>query len=131
MATRVTAANVQAITKSSREDMAPFIQTANVLVDQHVLGGVGVTTALLFEIELYLAAHFLTVSEERGGLVRSETGESSDTYGIMPGQGFIMTRFGQQAMALDPTGNLRRSGTGRTASLKTFPRRLVSTDSSD
>lgn len=130
MTVRVTVANVQSITGTDREDLAPFIQTANVLVDQHVLGGVGVTTALLFEIELYLAAHFFTVSDERGGLIRSETGESVDAYGLVPGQGLIMTRFGQQAIALDPTGSLRRSGTGLTASFKTFPRRLLSTDSS-
>lgn len=131
MSARVTVANVKAITGTSREDLSPFIQTANVLVNQHVLGGVGVTTALLFEIELYLAAHFFTVSDERGGLIRSETGESSDAYGVKPGQGLTMTRFGQQAVALDPTGSLRRFGSGITASLKTYPRRLVSTDSSD
>lgn len=66
-------------------------------------------------ITKYLAAHFAIVSLERGGLTRQKVGESADTYktGLDSDQGFLLTRFGQQAISLDTSGTLALNATPR------------------
>ena len=101
---RVLPSEVVAIVDSQR-DSTPFIDTAHILVNEE-LAGKGLTDERLRLIELYLAAHFLTVTEERGGLKSTKTGQGSESYGGKFGTGLNLTRYGQQAMALDTTGTL-------------------------
>lgn len=86
-----------------------FIQTADLIVTES-LSGKGLSTARLTQIELYLAAHFATVTYERGGLQSQRIGFQgpADTYKPLDkdDKGFMSTRFGQQAVSLDPTGTL-------------------------
>lgn len=107
MAVRVTDEQVAAITgvAVTVRDPAPFIELAYVLVDEH-LADQGLSANVLCQIELFLAAHFFTLTEERGGLVRSAVGESSETYADIYKGGFKSTRFGQQAITLDTSGVL-------------------------
>lgn len=103
--------NTQAVcdvieTALTGDQVKPFIQTANLLVDEH-LGSVtpAITAALLKEIETYLAAHFLTLWDPR---VSKEQGDDvSFTFEGKTGEGLSSSRYGQMAITLDPTGKLR------------------------
>ena len=109
MAARVTVSQVKEIITTSIEDAvitSNFIDTANLFVDEHLLGEL--SEAMLAKIELYLAAHFVALTEEGGGVVRTSFGDSADSYANIYEAGFQSTRYGQQALALDTTGTLTR-----------------------
>ena len=102
---RVTDTEVKAIIDTDR-DTTPFIDVATNVVDTHVAPEESDAT-ILKQVELYLAAHFTAITEERGGLLRSDIGDEtreivSDVYD----KGLSMTRYGQMAMTLDTTGAL-------------------------
>lgn len=100
-------------------DVAPFIATANLLVEES-LAGQGMSDTRLKIIELWLSAHYTAVAEERGALKKSNKGDSEEDYGIKVGEGLNMTRFGQQALALDSSGVLTEQVTStRTAQFRT------------
>ena len=97
------------------QDTSSFISTAILLTDE-VLANKGLSTNRLDVIKLYLAAHFAIITVERGGLIESRVGESSDRYAkpttkIETG-GIGSTRYGQQAIALDSSGTLAVLGSG-------------------
>lgn len=66
------------------------------------------STTMLAAIETYLAAHFLAIGYEQGGLVRKRTGDSEERYReiSLETSGLALTNFGQQALALDVEGKL-------------------------
>ena len=92
--------------------VAEFIAAAELVVSED-LKGKGLSDARLELITKYLAAHFAIVSLERGGLTRQKVGESADSYktGLDSDQGFLLTRFGQQAVSLDTSGTLALNAT--------------------
>lgn len=102
---RVAEEEVLKLIDTTKSDVCIFIDVANNLVEEHLVGVV-TSTALLENIELYLAAHFLALTEERGGLIRTGLGESAETLQDLYSEGLRSTRFGQQALALDYTGTL-------------------------
>ena len=58
-------------------------------------------------ITKYLAAHFVVLNTEKGGLVRDRMGEADQSYvGSRDMSGLSLTRYGQQAMTLDVSGQL-------------------------
>ena len=75
------------------------------------LSGCGGSDALT-QIQLLLAAHFLTLYERT---TKSESigGEWSVTYAIQDGPGFNASLYGQQALALDCSGTLGKLGLRR------------------
>ena len=82
------------------------IPTACAFVDEQ-LGDKTFPNSLKKAITLYLSAHFLALSEERGALTRSYFGDAEEWLeGRFYTSGFGSTRFGQQAIALDPSGTL-------------------------
>lgn len=88
-------------------DCSIFLTTAQTVYTNQ-LGDEGLDSAIADAITLYLAAHFAVLTTESGGLRRSKLSEADETYRI-PGEkdvGLAFTRFGQQAMLLDPTGIL-------------------------
>ena len=89
-----------------------YVVAANLVVDED-LAGAGLSQARLDLIATYMGAHFATVTFERGGLTRQKAGESADTYktGLDSDQGYLLTRFGQQAVALDTSGTLALNAT--------------------
>ncbi len=108
MTYRVTDKEVQEVVETSR-DTKPFIETANLIVTEHLVSAAPaapLSTGMLKAIELYLAAHFTALTEERGSLIRSGVGEAAETLSDIYGEGFKSTRYGQQALALDTTGVL-------------------------
>jgi len=63
---------------------------------------------LIKSIELYLTAHYLSVSMEKGGLERKKTGDSEERYRSLSTEqsGIALSVYGQQALALDYDGEL-------------------------
>lgn len=110
---RTTDEAVNVLMDSENESYTVHIATATLLVDEELVGS-GLSAGRLTQIEMYLAAHFATLAKEKGGLVRTSAGESAETYHDINSrfQGLTSTRFGQQAIALDPTGILVSQGSG-------------------
>lgn len=80
-----------------------FIESAHVLLCS-VLDGYGVPTSLMTQIEKYLAAHYAAIAypvTQREGL-----GPLSRSYATKIDLHLNNTKYGQQAIALDPTGIL-------------------------
>jgi len=105
MAARVTDTQVKEIIQDITFDTSPFIDTANVIVNEHLVPQIS-SVDLLTRIELYLAAHFVALTAERGGLVRSTFMDAAESYANVYKTGFRSTRYGQQALALDYTSTL-------------------------
>lgn len=108
MSARVTADEVREIVETSITDDAlatNHITTANLIVDEH-LATSGLSDDMLKRIELYLAAHYVALTEERGGLTRNKLGDGDESYANVYEAGYHSTRFGQTALSLDSTGLL-------------------------
>ncbi len=114
MAARATAERVKEIIQTSLIDeviASNMILTANEMVNAHLLTA-GHTSKVLELIELYLAAHYVALTEERGGLTESEFGDARERYSDIYQQGVNSTRFGQTALSLDSSGLLAAAISG-------------------
>lgn len=105
---RVTSADVLAIFKAPTgvTNLAPFITAADLLIDQH-LADEGLSDALVKEISRWLSAHYACMRYQR--LSSQKIGPAADSYQTSaPGKRYLLssTDYGQQAIALDPTGKL-------------------------
>lgn len=115
MAVRVVAADVKKVVSTSLADAVvddPIIVTANLLVDEHLLDS-GLSAALLTKIELYMAAHLVALTEEKGGVVRETLGDAARSYANVYEGGLKSTRYGQMAIAIDSTGTLAGLSTNK------------------
>lgn len=101
---RVNDDEVKQVIDTNRDTLL-FISTANLVVNEHLVG-LGFTDARLKLIELYLAAHYTALTEERGGLTKYKMGDATEEYMLEKGSGFAATRYGQQAINLDTSGTL-------------------------
>lgn len=109
MTARVTAGEVKEIIQTEISDdviLTNHIETANLFVDTHLT--TKHSAPVLKKIELYLAAHFVALTEERGGLTRSKVGEADESLANVYAEGFRATRYGQTALSLDTSGTLTR-----------------------
>lgn len=105
---RVTAETVKEVVATSLSDEVinhNHIDTANVFVNEYLLDA-GLSDAMLTKIELYLAAHYVALTDEGGALTRDKLGDADQSYANIYDSGLGSTRFGQSAMALDITGTL-------------------------
>lgn len=103
----VTADDVKGIIEVAADvNVQPFIDDADIIVTE-LLGDKGLSDERLAIIEKYLAAHFAALFTERGGLVKTRTGDSEDWMANNFDQGLSLTRYGQQALQMDTTGTLR------------------------
>jgi len=108
MTARVSAIEVRELIPTSVVDatiVGSFIDTAHVYVDSNLLDA-GHSEAMLTKLELYLAAHFLALTEERGGLKGEKVGDASEFLSDIYDFGLKSTRFGQVALTLDTSGTL-------------------------
>ena len=97
--------------------LASMIDTANVYIDTH-LSGAGHSASILEKIELYLAAHFVALTSEKGTLKFSKVGDSSDAWDVTElGEGLRATRYGQTALVLDTSGILANKGSSKLKAL--------------
>lgn len=91
------------------QDIEVFINDAELLVSED-LSGKGLTSDRLDLITKFLAAHFIVVSAESGGLRRSRVGDADDSYVVPEAKaGLSSTRFGQQAINLDTSGTFAQA----------------------
>lgn len=116
MAWRTTEPEVRGVVDSdSTISVEPFIKAANALTD-HVsskdTAGI-LTTALLAEIEKYLAAHFYAIRDPQYQAKRTE--RASAEFQGKTGMGLDLTHWGQQAKLLDVTGTLAALDKGKRA----------------
>lgn len=109
MAVRVTDDEVKEIIDTSLSDLTVFILVASQQVDR--ISGLG--TAVLKEIERWLAAHFVAIRDKRTS--KDNVLDSSHTYEGKTGMGLEFTRYGQQAKLLDTTGTLAKLGLRKAA----------------
>ena len=109
MAARVTADNVKEIVQNVDLDdalvLSHMVDQANLVVDTHLVGQ-GHSDRVLQKIELNLAAHYVVLTTEKGGLVSTKMGDAEDRLSDVYSDGFRSTRFGQTALVLDSTGIL-------------------------
>lgn len=118
MAWRTSKEEVRAIIDTdSNINVAPFIDTANALTN-HVSSQDAaniLTTALLLQIETYLAAHFYSRRDPQ--YQTKKTGDASAEFQGRTGLRLDSTYWGQDAMTLDVTGTLRALSKGARASI--------------
>lgn len=90
------------------DDVLTQFCTAADTITATSLSGAGVPSDLLTLIALYLAGHFYVISVEMGGLTYARAGQAEERYKTFgyDSHGFMATRFGQQACALDVSGTL-------------------------
>jgi hypothetical protein len=87
-----------------------FINSAHVLVC-NTLDGYGISTTLITEIERNLAAHFAVLAYP--SVQREQIGPMSNSFFGKLGTGLENTRYGQSAIAMDPTGILKEFSDGK------------------
>ena len=129
MSNRVTVSEVKQILVTALVGSAldPFIAAANLIVTEK-LGDSGLGNELLKEIERWLSAHFIYISNptysasasnSKGIVISERTGDSSVSYmdisrNAYSGLGLLSgTVYGQQAIILDLTGTLADLGKKR------------------
>jgi hypothetical protein len=110
MAHRVSEDEVKKLITTSRTDISPFIEAANLIVTERLGSNTSISGTLKKEIERWLAAHFVAVAD-REDVTEEQIGDAKVKYGgKATGEGLKSTRFGQQALALDATGTLASLG---------------------
>lgn len=90
-------------TDTPEAETTEFIETAHVYLCNTV-DGYGVPASVVTKIELYLSAHFATLTYS--AIQRQTMGPLGQTFVHKVDLGFDHTRYGQMAMAMDPTGVL-------------------------
>lgn len=109
---RVTPAELKVIypTSATDETLQVFIDMANSVVDEELLNK-GLSEDRLKMIELYLSAHFASMSLSAGGTVgglkKRKVGDSEEEY-VTNAQnyGYMSSKYGQTAVLLDTSGTL-------------------------
>lgn len=103
MAVRVSASEVKEIISTSIADAtldSSMIANASLLVDE-LFATTSLSAERLKMIELYLAAHFVAITDEKGALTETAYGDARDGFANVYGEGFNSTRYGQMAISLD------------------------------
>lgn len=109
----VTVADVKRVygqTSRSDADIQAFINTAALIVSEQLTSS-SLSLARKDQITIYLAAHYMVISDEGGGIKSKKIGDSAETYAVPDKTlGYGSTRFGQQALMLDTTDTLYQVG---------------------
>lgn len=93
-------------TDLTASDVDPFVDMAHEMVESLVAVEDDVSETLLEKLEQLLGAHFASVIDPR--ISTGGEGNTSITFEGSTGQDLRFTRYGNAAIALDPTGNLER-----------------------
>lgn len=103
---RTNATNVATVIDvAAGDDLTVFINTASEIVDAQIADDAHVTDATVLElIERWLAAHTYAVYNQQGSQERA--GKVSITYQGKTGMHLENSKWGQMAMAVDPSGKL-------------------------
>lgn len=110
---RVTEDQVREVANQPATVDASFaIDIATLLVDEDLATlSPALSDERLRQIELYLAAHFLTLTVEEGPKAAEALGDATERYHNIYAAGLRSTRFGQQAILLDTSGTLAEQAT--------------------
>jgi len=105
---RTTAAKVQAIIKEtiSETTIDAFIAGATLLLDEVFEDETDLDDDLIAEIERWLTAHMLASTDFARVAKKEGAGGASIEYTGQWGKNLESTPYGQQALALDPSGKL-------------------------
>jgi hypothetical protein len=109
MAARVTSDEVRTLVYEMDDDvdLTLFISVATNLVDEELATlDPALGDLRLHDIELFLAAHFATVSYSR--IAQEGVSSASERVQFAVGLNFNVTVFGQQALVLDTSGTLAK-----------------------
>lgn len=112
MSALIDADDVRDVYRTTRDDAAiqPFIDVAVALSDAR-LASQGLTEPVLKEVQRYLAAHLLFITDT--GIhesLRTEDVSERFTGGVRGDYGFQSSRWGQMALTLDSSGTLAALG---------------------
>ena len=110
-------------TELSDPILTSYITGANTFVTG-VLSGEGLSTALLAEIERWIAAHMIASTRERMA-EKEGAGGAEIKYTGKWGKGLRSTSYGQMAIGLDTSGTLEAMSDGK------LPARMVAITSFD
>lgn len=118
MSVRTTSTAVELIINTTLSDaqINAFITTASLIIDTN-LADKGLSATLLTEIETWLAAHLLSMRDQR--VSGKSIGDVSFSYQGQTGLGLDATIYGQQVKLLDSSGTLASLGKRR-ASVTVF-----------
>ena len=107
MAARVTATEVKQIISTSLADaiIEAFITSATLVVDENLGSDTTISEDLKKEIERWLSAHLISATRERQAS-SEEAGGAKIKYEGRTDMGLYATMYGQQVLALDPTGKM-------------------------
>ena len=114
MAVRTSSAAVGGIIEvDATIDLTPFIETASALVDDIAAGDTNsvLTDTRLELIERWLSAYFYAIRDPRTSRERADRIEL--TYQTKVDLNLSVTHYGQQAMILDSTGQLKLLSDGK------------------
>jgi hypothetical protein len=105
MALRVTEGEVKALMRTGLQEseITPHLKAASSVVD-NALAGQGYSANELSQIELWLAAHFVSCTDP--AVSREKIGESDVQYHGKTDMGLDFTPYGQQVKMLDYKGKL-------------------------
>ena len=107
-------------TNLTDDQITACIYTANRLTNARLLDApVDIAKDVLFEIEKYLAAHFITLREPQAASEDIGSGDYRVTYQGKTGSGLSSSMYGQTAQALDPSGRLAQVSQTRVIQLYT------------
>lgn len=98
-------------------DLFRYVTAASSLVDE-ALADAGLGSALLKEIEKYLASHLAALRDVKAGISSERADDASITYtvGQVTNTDFLQsTHFGQVAISLDVSGTLANAGRPKAA----------------
>ena len=115
---RVTATEVRVIITTSLLDAAieSLIEIANAMVTNTVTCGLAAAT--LKEIERWLTAHLISITQERE-TTEEKLGEATVKYAGVYGEGLKSSRYGQMVLTLDTCGGFANLGK-KAASVKSI-----------
>lgn len=115
MPQRVTDLDVKAI-MDTEVNTTPFIVAASLQVD-HYAPLAGWSTALAKEIERWWAAHNVCARDPRFAQIKTEGDAFTYAMGKL-GEGLKSTPYGQQVLAMDPSGILAQATMQQPASFR-------------
>jgi len=117
MAIRTTATEVKQILDTDLSDtiVDAYILGASAVVDEVLGSDTTISSTLKEEIERWLAAHMIAATREQQASEEGAGGAKIKYQGVT-GKGLEATMYGQQVLAMDTTGKMRKLS-GRAASI--------------
>ena len=95
---------------TTTEDVSFFLEMAAMVVSEQ-LENKDLSTLRKKMIEVYLAAHFIAVTDPDTDIIKEKMGEAETTYKTPANsENYRSTKYGIQAINLDWTGTLESSG---------------------